>query len=116
RRASRHVTWSWTWSDAVSSFNRHHREENVTTEGRQQALARLAYLRKRWNEIQPTDEVCNTAVRLLSTHKLRAADALQLAAALAWCRHQPRGRYFIGADGDLATAAEAEGFTTIRLL
>jgi len=25
-------------------------------------------------------------------------------------------RYFIGADGDLASAAEAEGFTTIRLL
>ena len=116
RTYARQVTWWATCVEALSSFNRLHREENLTTEGKQQALARLAFLRKRWNEIQPTDEVCNTAERLLSTHKLRAADALQLAAALAWCRHQPRGRYFIGADGDLATAAEAEGFTTIRLL
>jgi hypothetical protein len=52
----------------------------------------------------------------LSAHKLRAADALQLASALVWCGNHPRGRVFIGADGDLADAAEGEGFTIIRLL
>jgi hypothetical protein len=39
-----------------------------------------------------------------------------LSAALIWCSHRPRGRYFIGGDGVLASAAEAEGFTVIRLL
>jgi predicted nucleic acid-binding protein len=102
--------------EAVSSFNRLQRENNLTNEGKQQALTRLGYLRRKWNEIEPADEVRNTAERLLNIHRLRAADALQLAAALVWCKHQPRGRHFIGADGDLATAAEAEGFTVIRLL
>ncbi len=113
---ARMVTW-WTASvEAISSFNRLFREETLTREGKQQAIHRLDYLRHRWNDIQPTDEVRNTAERLLNVHKLRAADALQLSAALIWCSHRPRGRHFIGADGDLANAAEAEGFTVIRLL
>jgi uncharacterized protein len=110
------VTWWATAVEVVSSFNRLHRENNLTHESKQQALARLSYLRERWSEIQPTEEVRNTAERLLNVHKLRAADALQLSAALVWCKHHPRGRHFIGADGDLATAAESEGFTVIRLL
>jgi hypothetical protein len=55
------------------------------------------------------------AERLLARHKLRVADALQLAAALEWCGNNPRGRVFIGCDGDLLDRAEAEGFTGIRV-
>jgi len=73
-------------------------------------------LKRRWSEVQPIEKVRETAERLLGVHKLRAADALQLAAALVWCNQRPRGRTFIAADGDLARAAEAEGFTVIRLL
>ncbi len=113
---ARQVAWWTTAVEAVSAFNRLYREKNLTLEGKQQALHRLAYLRRRWNEVQPTDEVRDTAERLLGVHKLRAADALQLAAALIWCSQRPRGRSFIAADGDLARAAEAEGFTVIRLL
>ena len=113
---ARRVTWWATSVEVVSSFCRLRREENLTQEGKLQALNRLTYLRSRWSEIQPAPEVRNTAERLLNVHKLRAADALQLAAALIWCSHRPRGRHFIGGDGDLANAAEAEGFTVIRLL
>lgn len=113
---ARQVTWWATSVEVVSSFNRLRREENLTEDGKQQALNRLAYLRARWTEVQPGVEVRNTAERLLNVHKLRAADALQLSASLVWCSHQPRGRRFIGGDGDLADAAEAEGFTVIRLL
>ena len=49
-------------------------------------------------------------------NRLRAADALQLAAALVWCRQRPHGRAFVVADDGLSDAAEAEGFTVIRLL
>ncbi len=73
-------------------------------------------MRRHWNEQQPTDDLREQAQRLLRTHDLRAADAMQLAAALAWCSHRPRGRCFIGADNKLSEAAEAEGFTVIRLL
>ena len=113
---ARQVTWWATPVEAVSSFNRLYREEALTAAGRQHALSRLGYLRRRWSAIEPSDEVRDVAERLLGVHKLRAADALQLSAALVWCSHRVRGRSFIGADGDLATAAEAEGFTVIRLL
>jgi uncharacterized protein len=116
RLYARQVTWWATPLEVVSSFSRLRREENLTQEGKQQALNRLAYLRNRWTEVQPTNEVRETAERLLNVHKLRAADALQLSAALVWCSHRARGRHFIGSDGDLASAAEAEGFTVIRLL
>jgi predicted nucleic acid-binding protein len=72
-------------------------------------------LRNRWNEVQPTEEVRERAERLLRIHKLRASDALQLAAALVWCENRPRGRALIGDDGNLCEAARAEGFTIIRL-
>ena len=100
----------------MSAFNRLHREKSLTDEGRQQALNRLAYLRQRWSEIQPSDEIRDTAERLLNIHKLRAADALQLSAALVWCNHRSRGCHFIGGDGELADAAEAEGFRVIHLI
>src|SRR5947199_10118911 len=74
---ARKVVWWTTGVEAVSAFNRLYREKNLTAEGKQQALHRLAYLRLRWSEIQPTDEVRDTADRLLGVHKLRAADAQQ---------------------------------------
>jgi hypothetical protein len=86
------VWWATTPVEVVSSFNRLHREQNLTPEGKQQAMKRLAYLRRRWNDIQPTDEVRDTAERLLNIHKLRAADALQLSAALVWSSHRPPAR------------------------
>jgi predicted nucleic acid-binding protein len=113
---ARQVTWWATAVEVVTSFNRLYREKNLTQQGKEQAINRLSYLRRRWNDVQPTDEVRDTAERMLNVHKLRAAGALQLAAALVWCSHRPRGRHFIGADGDLADAAETEGFTVIRLL
>ena len=68
--------------EAVSSFNRLHRENNLTHESKQQALARLSYLRQKWSEIQPTDEVRNTAERLLNVHKLSTTPFLQEERAL----------------------------------
>src|SRR4051812_28359110 len=94
RTYARMVTWWVTPVEAVSSFNRLRREGKITLEGRQQAIQRLTYLRSRWNEIQPTNEVRETAERLLGRHKLRAADALQLSAALIWCSHRTRDRHF----------------------
>lgn len=116
RLYGRQVVWWATPIEAVSSLERLSRQGDLSTKDRTQAFARLNYLRDRWNEIQPVDEVRDLAERLLRVHKLRAADALQLAAALVWCSNQPRGRHFIGADDRLAEAAEIEGFNVIRLL
>ena len=116
RTYSRQVVWWGTVVEAVSSLNRLTREGALTLKDSKQAFARLDYLRARWNEVQPTEEVRDRAERLLRVHKLRAADALQLAAALIWCGDRPQGRALIGADGILSDAAAAEGFSTIDLL
>lgn len=50
------------------------------------------------------------AERLLAVHPLRAADALQLAAALVAVKDKPRDRGFVVTDGLLADAARREGF------
>lgn len=113
---SRQVVWWGTVIEAVSSLNRLIREGTINVKESRPAFARLAYLRGRWHEVQPTEEVRDRAERLLRIHSLRAADALQLAAALVWCGDRPHGRMLIGADGNLSAAAAAEGFTTIQLL
>ena len=115
RTYSRQVVWWGTVIEAVSSLNRLTREGTLTVKESRQAFSRLDYLRERWNEIQPTEEIRDRAERLLRIHKLRAADALQLAAALVWCGDRPQGRALIGADGILSEAAGAEGFTVISL-
>lgn len=116
RTYNRQVVWWGTVIEAVSSLNRLTRDGILGLKEGGQAFARLDYLRSRWNEIQPTEEVRDRAERVLRIHKLRAADALQLAAALVWCGDRPQGRPFIGSDGNLSEAAAAEGFTLIRLL
>ena len=116
RTYSRQVVWWGTVIEAVSSLNRLIREGTLNPKESGQAFARLDYLRGRWNEVQPTEEVRDRAERLLRIHKLRAADALQLAAALVWCGDRPQGRTLIGADSYLSEAAGAEGFTVVRLV
>jgi len=115
RQYNQQIVWWITAVESVSAFHRLFREEALTVEGRQQAIQRLSYLRRFWSEIQPTEEVRDTAERLLAVHSLRAADALQLAAALIWCNRRPRGRHFVGSDSNLCVAAEKEGFTAIQV-
>jgi len=113
---SRQVVWWATSVEAISAFNRLVRDGDLTQHEGQQALVRLDHLRARWNEVQPTEDVRHRAERAVASHRLRAADALQLAAALVWCSNRPRGHAFVAADGALSNAAEAEGFSVIRVL
>ena len=66
-----------------------------------------------WDEVPPSVEVRQLALRLLRTHPLRAADALQLAAALTLSAAGLRGLHFACADERLKTAAEIEGLEVI---
>jgi uncharacterized protein len=61
-------------------------------------------------EILPSANVKEIACQQLERFPLRAADALQLAAALVWCGERPRGRWFVCADRRLAAAAAGAGF------
>lgn len=111
----RQIVWWGTAVEAWSAISRLMREGALSPQGSRQALSRLDALRWRWSEVLPTEDLREKACRVLARHPLRAADALQLAAALVWCEDYPRGRCFVCGDGALAQAAEAEGFTVIRL-
>ena len=49
-------------------------------------------------------------MQLVERYDLRAADALQLAAALGWCEDAPQGRVFLTADRKLREAVLLSGF------
>ena len=68
---------------------------------------------KTWVEVQPAHSLRSTAERLLAVHSLRAADALQLAAAWHWYQGQTRDAFFISFDVHLREAAYKEGFTIL---
>jgi hypothetical protein len=68
-------------------------------------------LRQSWGEILPSERVRSLAEELPDQMGLRAAEAMQLAAALVWCRERPRGRPFVCLDRPLATAAAHLGFS-----
>jgi uncharacterized protein len=73
-------------------------------------LDRLDRLRDEWREVQPTQALRQTARRLLRVHELRAADALQLAAAIVAAEGFPVALPFVTFDDRLADAAQLEGF------
>ena len=96
-----------------SAISRLHRLGKIKDYEKKGALSRLALLSGGWREILPGDTLRDMAVRLLEARELRAADSLQLAAALVWCQQRPARRNFVCADERLAKAAEAEGFSII---
>ncbi|HEY1161423.1 MAG TPA: hypothetical protein VGE83_12375 [Terracidiphilus sp.] len=86
----------------------------LTSTGRVQAQVALDELRSNWQELLPTDELRSQAERLIDRFPMKAADALQLAAALAWCGGRPRARAVISGDAQLLDAARQLGFQGIE--
>jgi|SRR5579859_7753371 len=97
---------------AISCLNRTAKLTDVEKKG---ALVRLDVLSRGWREILPADQVRNLAGQLLDIHELRAADSLQLAAALTWCQQRPSKRKFVCADRKMAQAAKDVGFSILQL-
>lgn len=81
--------------------------------GEARARVVLFYLAEAWNEVLPFYALRAEAERFLGQHPLKAADALQLAAAFAWCGGNPEGNEFVCLDRQLHRAAEAEGFSLL---
>ncbi len=105
------VVWWGSAVDCASSIARLYRDGHLSGRDEQAARALLESLRSSWFEVQPGDGVREQALRLLRLHPLRAADALQLAAALEWAGAPPDGG-FVTFDDRLREAAQREGFTT----
>ena len=98
-----------------SAIARLYRVGNLDDREKQKALSQLHLLNRGWREILPGDHVRDVAARLLDAHELRAADSLQLAAALTWCQQRPAKRDFVCSDDRLSKAAAAVGFAVLEL-
>jgi hypothetical protein len=99
--------------ECQSALYRRHREGALPPAALAQALERLKALMADVDVVAPAPPLRERAGRLLAGHPLRAADALQLAAALVWCNESPQGDAFVCLDERLAEAARREGFTVL---
>jgi hypothetical protein len=112
--ADREVTvWWGTPLECESALRRLARDQALAAPELHRALGRLRALMEDVDTVVPTLDLRNRAARLLGVHPLRAADALQLAAALVWCEEQPAGESFVCLDTRLSDAAAREGFTVV---
>ena len=108
------VTWWGSRVECESGLNRLQREDKLDPAGLEVALQGLALFAAAWVEIQATSVVQGRALRLLRVHPLRAADALQLAAALIAVNDAPQHFPLVCADSRLAEAARKEGFLVLE--
>ena len=104
------IVWWATRVECVSALVRRERDQSIDAASTRKALDQLRKLGDEWHEVLPTRVLRNAAERLLRVHVLRAADALQLAAALTAAADDPSTLEFFCLDERLKDAAEREGF------
>jgi hypothetical protein len=107
------MVWWGSEVECVSALARLERDGALGTKAMALALDRLRQLAAYWNEIDASDAIREAATRLLRVHPLRAADALQLAAAYLAAERRPSSLDLITLDDRLAAAARKEGFMVI---
>ena len=109
------AVWTFTRLEVLSALARRRR----ATPGmrRQIAAARREFLDAwpRWSEVTMVDAVKRLAERLVETHPLRAADALQIGAALVAAENEPETLEFVTLDARQAEAAEREGLRVVHI-
>ena len=104
------VVWWGTLGECASAIARLERDGALSTSDAAESFSRLDALAPSWMQIDPSDEIRESARRFLRVHPLRAADALQLAAALATAERRPSSLAFVTLDDRLREAAGKEGF------
>ena len=109
----RMAVWWGATVESVAALSRRERDASLATDEVSEHLVRLHALSHVWYEVQPSRRIAMLAQRLLRVHPLRAADSLQLAAALAVAEEDPSGVGFVCFDARLNQAASREGFAIL---
>lgn len=107
------AVWWGATVEYAAALARREREGSLTLTDVSSLLERLRALSQTWHEVRPDQRLKSIAMRLLRVHPLRAADALQLAAALAAADDDPASIGFISFDAQLNEAASREGFAIL---
>ena len=111
----RMAVWWGASVEYVSAVARRERDGSLTAGEVADALDRIGALSQVWYEVQPSRRIRMSAQRLLRVHPLRAADSLQLAAAVEVAEGDPSSVGFAGFDARLSDAAAREGFAILTL-
>ncbi len=106
-------TWCLSEVEIRSALCRLTREGQLTAEGLASAWQQTQQLFRTVAVVDALDPVKLRASRLLALHSLRAADALQLGAALTIAADDPTGWELVCFDARLAGAAQREGFRVL---
>lgn len=110
RSDSSALVWALSPVEVRSALARRQREGSLTDKAYEQACGRANRLFRALSHIVALELVRERAIRLLDLHELRAADALQLAAALIASGESPATMVFVSLDQRLSHAARREGF------
>jgi hypothetical protein len=103
------LVWRGTPVECTSAIARRERDEHLDSETAALALGRLRILVPSWMEVQPSERV-----RSIAQRALRAADALQLAAAIVAAGDDRASLELVCLDQRLTLAARREGFQVIH--
>ena len=114
RRDPDMLAWWGSRVECASALARLERDALLDRKDAALAFDRLKQLADAWHEIEPSEILRENALRFLRVHPLRAADALQLAAAFVAAERRPSSLEVVTLDGRLADAARKEGFELIE--
>ncbi len=107
------VVWALTRVELLSALARRRREEPASTPRLIEARRELIRAWERWSEVTAVEVARRVAERVVETHPVRAADALQIGAAMVAAEGDPSSLDFVTLDGRQAEAAEREGFRVL---
>ena len=107
------MVWWGTIVECAAALERTDRRGRLDPSLVRGANDRLRSMVHKWIEVPAGAVVRDHALRLLRVHALRAADALQLAAALVASELRPKDLEFVTLDARLAEAADREGFRVL---
>ena len=99
------LVWWATEVECASAIARLERLGELDAAAVIEAFDRLKVVAEGWHEVDPSDAVREASVRFLRVHQLRAADALQLAAAFVAAERRPASLEIVTLDERLVAAA-----------
>ena len=115
RRDPDMLAWWGSAVECASALARLERDAALDANSAAVAFQRLRQIADTWHEIEPSQLVSENAVRFLRVHPLRAADALQLAAAFVAAERSPSSLQVVTLDERLADAMRKEGFAVVDI-
>jgi predicted nucleic acid-binding protein len=107
------TVWWGTSVEIRSAIERLQRMGQLTPSAYVVAELKAKKLQRGWRELGPTETLRSQSEYFLTRFPLKAADAMQLAAAWIWCNGDTHSCNFVSADGQLLTAARLLGFQIV---